>query len=260
MALIPPFYLDCVVAIGNNQNGMINWIATGFMFGYRENETQNYSYYLVSNKHVFQGFDTISLKFNPQSGQAAKDYQLVLRNNGHLLYKEHPNPNVDIAVLSINIIPLLRDQINFQFFRSDADSYRISDLRNLQVTEGDGVFALGYPMGNVGQTRQYAILRSGSIARVRDMLEGYSTDFMIDAFTFPGNSGGPVIIKPESIYINGTIANSSSRLIGVVKSSISYLERAVSRQTGRERIIFEDNTGLTNVEPVDRIIETINQS
>ncbi len=89
------------------------------------------------------------------------------------------------------------------------------------------------------------------------MLEGCSTDYIVDAPVFPGNSGGPVIIKPELVSISGTKSQKESRLIGLVKSYINYKDIAVSPQTGRPRVVFEENTGLTKVEPVDHIIETI---
>lgn len=203
MALIPPFYLDCVVAIGAQQNGTHQWMGTGFLFGYRDEgyEAGSYTLYLVTNKHVFKGFDHVYIRFNPQGRQPAKVYNLDLISNGNVLYKQHPNQNVDIAVAKINAQLLKNDGIRFSFFRCDQDCYYISDLKTIQVTEGDGIFALGYPMGNVGANRQYVIVRNGSLARVRDMLDGYSSDFIIDAFVFPGNSGGPVIIKQNFLVL-----------------------------------------------------------
>src|SRR5690606_32144740 len=103
------------------------------------------------------------------------------------------------------------------------------------------------------------ILRSGAIARIRDLFEGRSTDFIVDALVFPGNSGGPVVLRPEMVSIQGTKSNMNAGLIGVIKSYIPYQDIAVSQQTNRPRIIFEDNSGLSLVEPVDYIFETIDQ-
>ena len=112
-------------------------------------------------------------------------------------------------------------------------------------------------MGKVGNDRRYTLLRSGAIARIRDLLEGKSTDFIVDAFVFPGNSGGPNILAPHAIQIKNTKSNPKAALIGIVKSYLPYRDIAVSPQTGKARVIFEENTGLTLVEPVDHIIETI---
>lgn len=265
MALIVPKYLDCVVAIGVDNPLKPNtksWIGTGFLVAYRDDSMPDdqYQIYIVSNKHVFDGNKLIYLRFNPQGGQPAKDYTLGLVDaNGNKLYKEHPNQDVDVAVALINAPLLQKDGINLSFFVLEKESFSIADLKSIGATEGDGVFVLGYPMGNIGTTRQYVMLRSGAIARIHDMLEGHSSDYIVDAFVFPGNSGGPVIIKPEVVSIQGTQPNTSSRLIGLVKSYIPYRDIAISPQTNRARVVFEENTGLTNVEPVDYIIQTIQQ-
>lgn len=267
MALIVPKYLDSVVAIGqdNNEDG-IHWMGTGFLFGYHlpgeKYEENVYSIFLVSNKHVLKGQNYVYLRFNPQGGKPAQNHKLDIVVGGHNLCKQHANKDVDVAVVSIPqtyLDNLVKNGVNPEFFTYDKESFLIKDLKSLEVTEGDSVFALGYPMGLVGNTRQYVILRGGVISRIHDMLEGYSSDFIVDAPVFPGNSGGPVIIKPEVISITGTKSQKESRLIGLVKSYITYTDLAISPQTKRPRVAFEENTGLTNVEPVDHIIETILQ-
>lgn len=265
MALISPKCFDCVVAIGvDNPKDPTKkfWIGTGFLFGYRDDSypENQYKVFIVSNKHVFNGNKLVYLRFNPQGGQPAKDYKLDLIDaNGTLLYKQHNDADKDVAVAPINVPVLEKDGINVHFFTCDTQVYTISDLQSKGTTEGDGVFVLGYPMGNVGSMRQYVILRDGVVARIKEMLEGYSSDYIIDAFVFPGNSGGPVIIKPQLMAMQGTQPILESRLIGIVKSYIPYKDIAISPQTGRTRVVFEENTGLTNVEPVDYIIQTILQ-
>jgi hypothetical protein len=265
MALISSKYLNSVVAIGKDDGkGGVFWMGTGFLFGYRlpgEQYDENvYSIFLVSNKHVIKDQNYVYLRFNPQGGQPAQNHRLSIIVGNVNFSKYHPNDGVDVAIVSIPqpyIDNLVKNGVNPDFFTFDTESYQMKDLKSEEVTEGDGVFVLGYPMGNVGNTRQYVILRGGVIARIHDMLEGYSTDYIIDAPVFPGNSGGPVIIKPELTRITGTKPHNKSCLIGLVKSYIPYQDIAISPQTGRPRVVFEENTGLTNVEPVDHIIETI---
>ena len=74
---------------------------------------------------------------------------------------------------------------------------------------------------------------------------------------FPGNSGGPVVLCPSRIAIDGTSPIMKSVLIGIVKSYVPYNDIAVSQQTNRPRIVFEENSGLTSVESVDAILETV---
>ena len=73
---------------------------------------------------------------------------------------------------------------------------------------------------------------------------------------FPGNSGGPVITKPEDISYGGN-PNTCALLIGMISLYLPYQEVAVSQQTGQPRIIFQENSGLAVVVPIDRIQETI---
>lgn len=130
-------------------------------------------------------------------------------------------------------------------------------MKTAGVTEGDRVFVLGFPMGMVAAERQYAICRTGVFARVRDYLEDRTTDYLVDASVFPGNSGGPVINCPSAIAIKGTKSISSANLVGMVKKSVSYTDVATSVQTGRVRVTFEDNSGLAIVEGVRAIVETV---
>jgi hypothetical protein len=44
----------------------------------------------------------------------------------------------------------------------------------------------------------------------------------------------------------------------MILSYISYEEKAISPQTGRTRITFEENSGLSNILPADKILELLN--
>jgi hypothetical protein len=130
----------------------------------------------------------------------------------------------------------------------------------LGISEGDGVFLLGFPMGLVGETRNVVVVRQGSIARIRDCLELKAKDFLIDCAVFPGNSGGPVVTRPEITAIQGTKPASAAHLVGIVSSYLPYQDVAISRQTRRPRVIFEENSGLASVFPVDYIEEIVRKA
>jgi hypothetical protein len=80
---------------------------------------------------------------------------------------------------------------------------------------------------------------------------------MIDSFVFPGNSGGPVVLKTDLNAIQGTKAQHKAALIGLVTSYRSYTEVAVSPQTKHARVLFEENSGLADVLPLNYVEETI---
>ena len=270
-AVIPPEWLYCVVAIGVKaekvdnrrpvQKEAIDWKGTGFLFGRFEEKidakTNRYYVYMVTNKHMLQDKKSIVIRFNREANEPAKDYDIQLINDGKPTWTGHPKESIDVAVIAINANILTKERMRFHYFRSDLDILTVDKMSETGMTEGDPVFVVGYPMGLVGEERQYAILRSGSIARIRDLLDNRSHEFVVDAFVFPGNSGGPVVAKPEIMAIQGTKSRSNATLIGIVKGYIPYQEIAISQQTKRARIMFEENSGLTAVIPVDFIIETI---
>jgi hypothetical protein len=112
-------------------------------------------------------------------------------------------------------------------------------------------------MGLTGNTHSAVVVREGIIARIEDLLYFGGESFLIDSFVFPGNSGGPVLLKPELISIPGTQNHPASYLIGVVDAYQPYREPAVSPQTQETRIIFEENSGLAAILPIDYVTDTI---
>ncbi len=264
MSLIPPSYIDSVTAIGVQNDETISWIGTGFLYGQKiesdSTEKSQFRVFLITNRHVLEHASNFVLRFNPVSSDNAVNFPINLDKDGDVpKWVPHPNPNIDIAVVPININALKEQEMKVFFFHSDKHTETRSDLKGRSASEGDPLFVLGFPMGLISNERLHVFVRSGVIARIRDLYEGRSDDFVIDAFVFPGNSGGPVISCPEPVGISGTETNSSSKLIGVIKSYIPYSDIAYSRQTNQPRVIFQENTGLTQVEPVEHIIETIKE-
>ena len=268
MALIPPGYLNTVVALGSpSKDGEMQYTATGFLYGWPsgetdENEAKRYWVYLVTNRHVFEkaSKQVVSLhaRFNRPIGVESKIYTIPLKGtDGSDSWVVHPNPNADVAVLKINPRLLEADNIEFELFASDVNTFTLDQAREIEVSEGDGVFVLGFPLGQAGDERNYAVVRQGIVARVQDWLKGNAQTFLIDASIFPGNSGGPVLLKPELTSIRGTKRNDRCGLIGMVSSYLTYQEVAISQQTERPRMIFEENSGLGVVVPHNVIQETI---
>jgi len=261
VALIAPFYLDCVVALGfKGADGTPVYQATGFLYGKSVGTNPAgatlYRVYLATNRHVFEGEAAAFVRFNPAADGPARVYDLPLKTaDGATLWIAHPQETVDVAVVPVNTSILREHNIQFGFFEEDKHTLSRTQARDAGVTEGDGVFVLGFPLGLVGGERNYVIVRSGVIARIRDALVGATTDFLIDAPIFPGNSGGPVVTKPEMTTIQGTKNLTSAYLIGIVSGYVPYRDVAISEQTKRPRVVFEENSGLAAVVPIDRVAE-----
>jgi len=264
MALIPQHFMNAVVAIGNRDpTGEISWVASGFFYGRTRSRneadgTTAYSTYLVTNKHVLQGLSSPVVRANPNGPEPAQELPLgfVDQSTGDALWVEHPDPEVDVVVTGVNLSALNALGLQLTFF-PDNQSASLSTMRSLGMSEADSVFLLGFPMGLVGGPRSAVVVRSGVIAQLQSALDGAAKSFMADGYVFPGNSGGPVVTKPEAMAIQGTQAVGSAHLVGIVASYIPYLDVAISAQTGRNRVVFEENSGLSNIFPVDAIEQTV---
>ncbi len=260
MALIPPFFLDSVVAIGEkNEQEKIKWIGTGFIVGRQvETDLTKYHTFLVTNKHIFDTQNKLIIRFNPQSSEKVMDFDLPLTDEkGNINWTGHPDQNIDVAAITISPDFLKGKNAKFSYFRSDKHILKKTQLLESGISEGDFIYTLGFPMGIVGDERNYVIVKSGIIARIKNYYENLSKEILIDSSVFPGNSGGPVINKPEFIYIENTKSEMNSFLIGMIQSSINYQDVAFSAQTNKPRLISVENSGLTVVIPTDFILETI---
>jgi hypothetical protein len=88
---------------------------------------------------------------------------------------------------------------------------------------------------------------------------------MLDAFVFPGNSGGPVFFEPVFKIASGPGISfqdpdlDQTALIGVVVEYIPYNDIAISAQTKRPRVIFQENSGLALVVPIDQLFDLVNR-
>jgi len=264
MPLLPPNYLDCVVAIGAGADPQKRkWIGTGFLYGLYANEDDKqgnrlYTVFLISNKHVFKGHKQLWIKLNSADNTPSKDYRIrLVANNGKALWVGHQDDDVDLAALWLNAAFLKSEKRKFSFFIDESQVLAKQELLKTPLAEGDGVFLLGFPMGMVDKERQYVICRTGSIARIRDVREGHGKEILIDGVVFPGNSGGPVVTKPAIASVGKMKPYRSSNLLGMVESYVPYQEIARSDQTGRPRMVFEENSGLTSVVPAEFVREVV---
>jgi len=267
MALFPQSFLDCVVAIGMPGANEVRWIGTGFLYGHFRKpvdaEGANYGIYLITNKHVVRDQEKIIIRFNPLEGdRSAQHYPLSLVNNeGKAIWYQHSDEDIDLAVISIRIDLLKQDDIRFWAFQSDQCVASMEQAKSVGITEGDGVYVFGYPMGLIGGDRNYVISRHGTIARIRDAMDNVGKEFLIDSLIFPGNSGGPVVTKPEAFSIKGTPPVKRSYLIGVIRAYLPYKEIAYSLQTEKPepRAVFMENTGLAAVIPIDYVMDIVQE-
>ena len=256
MALIPAGYLNAVISLGKVEQGDFVHKGSGFLYSHpisQKGDRTQYHTFMITNKHVLAG-GISHVRFNRVENECVEVHAISSVTN--VGWAVHPTKDV-AALLLLSCGPLMngRDLVKPEVFVGDVVTP--SDEEKQHIVEGNGVFVLGFPLGLVGRTQNYPIVRHGIVARIRDWLRGDEDTFLIDSAAFPGNSGGPVILKPESEAIQGTRRITHALLIGMISSYVPYREVAVSEQTGRSRIVFEENSGLVDVIPVDVIKETV---
>lgn len=117
------------------------------------------------------------------------------------------------------------------------------DLLRQPISEGDGIYIVGFPQGYYPAAKNWPVVRQGVIAQIQPYLQGENGIFLIDGSVFGGNSGGPVVTQIQGTSIGGTAKTDSNSLIGMVSGYKPY-------ETG-------ENADLGIVVPLDTINETI---
>jgi hypothetical protein len=205
--------------------------------------------YLITNRHLIGNRDSLyfimtnyDTSFSPPRLTPCEVIYPLNNEKGNPVWISHPDTLFDIA-----IIPLLEmdnDCIEtFKVFPSE----KISDFNG--ISEGDFVYFYGLPFMS-------RLKRSGeSVALVRGGIVSYKAEeptvinntlltygqFLIDGFSYGGNSGSPVITScgPDS----------SARLVGIVVGHVPEADiiSHLAITNGKlvlDTTVVEKNTGL----------------
>lgn len=218
-------------------------IGTGFLL-----KTPNNHIALVTAKHVIyenegkgQLLKYISYRFNRKDGKSILIPDSITTAQLKTGWFRSKTNDVTCRLVYIEVNS---DLVNIPYTQF---------LHTSQIEPGAPLFIIGFPLGL--RSDQYAtpIVRRASIARVdQDM-------FLVDGFVYPGNSGGPVIYEPiiQLGEVFSTPVLQGDWFVGMILSEISYVEAAISVLTKRPRVTFEQNSGLSNVLPADKILELL---
>jgi len=243
-----------VVFLGKiTDKGEIDPNATGFLVNIQG------IFHLMTAKHVVKEFKNgkFTDKFIDEGMWVffnTTDGKIGLRSIGDIKKKFginwvfHENKDVDIAIIPFGL-DVQKDDVKTipenLFFSTD----RLFELYD--------AFFLSYQPGIKPKDRISPVIRKGTISLIND-----DKTFYLDGFAFPGNSGSPVFLKPSPIrFDEGGISLGGDPLggkfIGIIGEYLTYREVAISTQTGRPRVVFEENTGLSKVWSVTFINQII---
>jgi len=261
MAIIPEHYLNSVVSIGvRTEVNTVAWIGTGFFVG-KPAEQKNHVYpLLVSNKHVFAGRESVVIRMKKKDKEELQELNATLKNkDGSLCYTTHDSDDIDIAVLPLNAQFIKSGGFDFPCFNLVDNCMSSRELQSNGVDEGSIVYMLGFPMGLVNLSSNLPICRMGCISRMSESQIQEQHNMLVDIQNFPGNSGSPIITRPERVSITGTPCLAKSVLTGIVHSYIPYQERLVNIQTSEVVEIRSENSGIAYVHPVEYIREIVDK-
>ena len=233
---------NSIVFIGKIVNNQPQIYGTGFLIS-----VDNHVH-LVTAKHVIE-------KEFMQLGVFGNTKQLSMMSfkpfndfyNSNLEWIRHNNNNIDIAVIPFLVNP--NDKLVF------IDHNLLLDNLNDLIELSDIFYGSFQPgINNLEKDGSVnPIYRKGFVSRINN-----DGTFYIDSAAFPGNSGSPIFNYPSVIEINDQVVSIGSvkpiKLLGVMSSYTPYQDIAVSAQTGRTRVIFEENTGISMVFSSERII------
>ncbi len=249
---------------------------TGFLMGVRSTSADRSWLYLVTAKHVvhtdsnnFQSplFPSLWIRINKKNGGskiykvdpvAAGDQQNVFIND---------DASVDIAIMPISIpvteMPDLEIKVLPEQMLTNA-----SDLATLNIGVGTDMFFTGMFTGFLGEKKSYPIVRFGKLAMIPDekiSFAGQWTEgYLMEAFSFGGNSGSPVFFAPSpdntpGILVAGTLP---IKIAGVMKGFFGDYEQIQLLQNqaatpGPPIPVSNGNTGVALIVPAKFISEIL---
>lgn len=223
----------CVVRIEANETRQFG---TGFFykigFGGANNLTK---LYIVTNKHVIKGADTIKFvittapnieapnRFGQFDGQThiAVDMSLGKTNCYGLISDTvipHPDAQVDLVLIEVTV-PVGKHLATTKLRIAFLDRTWLHSESDRALRAIETVKVVGYPNGVWDASNNAPIARTGSTAtHPLARFEGRS-NFLIDAAVFSGSSGSPVFSFESPMYLlteGGYAPGTKASLLGIL--------------------------------------------
>jgi S1-C subfamily serine protease len=249
MSLLPAFYLDAVASLEvEREEEGFQAVGSGVLVGRRVAEDvaapledAHFWVYLVTNYHVLEDEERLyaSLNVEGKASQFSLDSPTMRGTSS----------GTDQRIWTWRQPSFARESLRTPRLKSHGSprtgGFFSDEMIDAGVGPGDEIFVCGFPMGLTGRERKYSIVRGGIVARLDEELINDTGSYLVDCTIFPGNSGGPVLLKPTIEFDpeQQTLTHDVPDLIGIVRSYIPYEDVSVSLQTLNPRTTFEENSG-----------------
>ena len=174
--------------------------ATGFFY------TTKSKLWLITNHHVVVNYqnkfypDKLVIKMHTDLNSLKENREIEIplyEENNEIWY----NFKIDDEILDVIAIDIT-ELINFEqdFFWAFSKENLVPILREVSV--GEDVLIVGYPVGFYDFKNNLPIVKSGTIASTYNILFDDKFQFLIDANLQPGTSGSPVLIRHKILTIS----------------------------------------------------------
>lgn len=203
--------------------------ATGFFYLHDD------KLYFITNRHViiqeessyFPDGVQLKLHINPQDIRQNKVLKLPLYDHANKpLWLEHPVGAKEIDVVAL---PMDSELVKSRFF---VRALSITDQipENIEISIGEDVLVLGYPLGFHDTLHNLPIIRNATIASVYPVPFEGNPIILIDSRLHRGTSGSPVLTKPTQMVrradgSTSLITKPVSFLLGVHSAAVDILGR-----------------------------------
>lgn len=196
--------------------------ATGFLYAYPTSERpihEGFRLWLVTCKHVIRPFreknpEEIMVRLNKSGNRGMQTFRISLRQGEGPEWTLHPE--ADVAVIPASWQDLESKGVQWETFAAGRNTLNRKRAVKVGLGEGDEVFVLGFPVGWRPSRQDYPIVRHGILAQIQGWLREEHDTFLVDGSGFPGNSGGPVVTKPQFGAVEGTQNVPGAWLVGMV--------------------------------------------
>ena len=118
-----------------------------------------------------------------------------MRDGGKPLWYRHPE--ADVAAM---IVPLPEEFLRQHDWLPEMLLAGDDRFREREITAGDELMCLGYPLGLESNPAGFPILRSGRIASFPITPSTVAKSFLFDIPVYGGNSGGPVFYDRKYVF------------------------------------------------------------
>lgn len=149
------------------------------------------------------------------------------------------------------------NNLEFSGFNIDDNTLTSAEFLQKGGDEGTYIYMLGFPMGLVNVDSNAPVCRSGCIARIDPVEILNSKKILLDIQKFPGNSGSPIISRPEVVGIEDTPVLNQCALIGIIHGYLPYKEQLINSQTYEVVEVRSENSGIAVANPAEFIKEVV---